>query len=240
MQLTEQLADASVTAFEYDAMNRLVKTTDALNAETEMAYGGNDLLVSLEDARNNVYSFEYDLCGLKTKMIYPGGSYEQWTYDGGHNMVTYRTRGGQIMTCTLDNRNRDILCDWNDSTPDVIRTYDAVGRVLTINNTNAELTYTYDAAGQLLSEEQKILAPNLTKTVVYAYNADGLRSKITYPDGKEFTYDYTARNQLHEINFNYLTNPLVRYTYDLAGRRTKRELNNSTETDYSHDANGSH
>lgn len=238
-KLTEQLADSTVTSYEYDAMNRVVETTDALSQLTEYTYDASGNIATLKDARNNTYTFEHDRRDLRIKMIYPGGSYEQWTYDGARNKTVYRTRANETMTFTFDSRNRDTFCDWSGTvTPDVTRTYDAVGRTLTVDNANSELTYTYDDAGQLLSEEQKLLAPALTKTVSYTYNADGLRSKITYPDGKQFITSYTERNQPYEINFNFLTNPLVRYTYDLAGRRTKRELNNSTQTDYTYGACG--
>jgi len=142
------------------------------------------------------------------------------------------------MTCTYDNRNRETLCDWSDGTPDVTKGYDAVGRITSINNANSELTYTYDDAGQLLSEAQKVMALAQTKTVAYAYSPDGLRSRLTYPDGKELTYTYTARGQMRDVNFTYLTNPLARYSYDLAGRRTSRELTNSTETEYGYDNAG--
>lgn len=238
--LTEKLADNSVTTNEYDEMNRLEKSTDALSQVTEYTYNGADRPLTLKDARANTYSFEYDKRNLQTKKIYPDTSYQQWTYDEARNVATYRTRANDVLTITSDNRNRATTLDWSGSlTPDVSRTYDDVGRLLTVDNANSEVTFTYDDAGQLLTEEQKILAPNLTKTVVYAYNTDGLRATLTYPDTKAFTYSYTQRNQLSGIEFNLLlVNPLVSYTYDLAGRRTAREMNNSGETLYTYDDAG--
>jgi len=238
--LTEKLADNSQTTFVYDTMNRLTKKTDALSQVTQFTYNGGDKLLTLKDARNNTYTWQYDKRNLPTRLTYPGGSYEQWAYDGARNLATYRTRAAEVLTVTSDSRNRDTLLDWSGSTtPDVSKTYDNVGRVLTIDNANSEVTFTYDDAGQLLAEEQKVLAPGLTKTVSYTYNTDGLRSSLTYPDTKAFSYTYTQRNQLADIDFNLLSlNPLVHYDYDLAGRRTARTLNNVAETEYTYDGAG--
>jgi RHS repeat-associated protein len=239
-KITEQLADTTVSAFEYDAMNRLVKTTDALSQVTEMTYGGNDSLLTLKDARNNTYTFEYDLRDLKTKMIYPGASYEAWSYNEVGSVSSHRTRAGWVKTCVYDSRNRDVSCSWNDGwTPAVSRTYDAVGRVLTINNPYSELTYTYDAAGQLTREAQKIMDLNSTKNVYYTYTLDGDRAKITHPNGRAFEYTYNERRQVVDISlYGALINPLVHYDYNVAGERTKRTLNNFTETDYQYDSDG--
>jgi YD repeat-containing protein len=108
-------------------------------------------------------------------MNYPGGSYETWTYDGNSNMTQYRTRSGVTMTCTIDNRNRDTFCDWSDITPDVSKTYDAAGRVLTISNSVASSTFTYDTANQMLSESITISGLTGAKTVAYTYDVDGNR-----------------------------------------------------------------
>jgi hypothetical protein len=56
-----------------------------------------------------------------------------------------------------------------------------------------------------------------------------LRSSLTYPDGSVVHYTYTARNQLKEIKRG--STVLVTYTYDLAGNRLTKELENGTIAD---------
>lgn len=132
-------------------------------------------------------------------MNYPGGSYETWTYDANSNMTQYRTRSGVTMTCTIDNRNWDTFCDWSDSTPDVSKTYDAAGRVLSLSNSVAASTFAYDTANQLLSESITIGGLTEAKTVAYTYDVDGNRATLTGPNGSVIVYSYTGRNQVASI-----------------------------------------
>jgi YD repeat-containing protein len=165
-RLSETRPDGGVTTNTYDVMNRLLTTRNPNNETTTFAYGGTgaagnqgDNLITLTDARGNSHAFTYDLMHRKTAMIYPGGSQETWTYDAVGNNLTYTTRAGQVRTCTIDDRNRDIHCDWSDSTPDITKTYDAAGRVLTLSTQHSTLIYTYNAANELLSETQDLQAP---------------------------------------------------------------------------------
>jgi YD repeat-containing protein len=87
-------------------------------------------------------------------------------------MTQYRTRAGVTMSCTIDNRNRDTFCDWSDSTPDVTKTYDAAGRMLSLSNSVAASAFSYDAANQMLRESITISGLTGAKTVAYTYDAD--------------------------------------------------------------------
>jgi YD repeat-containing protein len=132
-------------------------------------FGNN--LVKLTDARGNAYLFTYDSRNRKTAMIYPDGSHENWTYDAAGNVATYTTRAGQVKTSTYDNLNRLTAIDWSDSTPDMTMTYDAVGRLLTMNNGVSALSYAYNDANQLTSETQNITGAVGPAVVGYSCNA---------------------------------------------------------------------
>jgi RHS repeat-associated protein len=170
-------------------------------------------------------------------MNYPSVSYETWIYYGKSNMTQNRTRAGVTMTCTIDNRNRDTFCDWSDSTPDVTKTYDAAGRVLSVSNSVATSTFTYDAANQMLSESITISGLSGAKTVAYTYDADGNRASLTDPNGSVIAYSYTARGQVASIVADGPP-PLATFAYDVAGRRTSRTLENGITSTYAYDADG--
>jgi RHS repeat-associated protein len=152
-------------------------------------------------------------------------------------MTQYRTRAGVTMTCTIDNRNRDIFCDRSDSTPDVTKTFDAAGRVLSISNSVATSTFTYDAAHQMLSEGITISGLSGAKTVAYTYDADGNRASLTDPNGSVIAYSHTARGQVASIVADGPP-PLATFAYDAAGRRTSRTLENGITSTYAYDADG--
>jgi RHS repeat-associated protein len=232
---TEIRPDGGVISYAYDSENRLISTTDPLNQVTQMAYDDAGNMITLTDARGNSYTFTYDQLSRKTSMIYPDGSHEDWTYDAAGNVSTYTTRAGQVRTFTYDIRNREILADWSDSTPDVSKTYDAAGRLLTMSSSVSTLTYTHDNANRLLSETQDMAGfAGGPKTVSYTYNADGQRASLTYPDGTVVSYTYTARDQMQTISVNGAP-PLTTYQYDLAGNRTGKTLENNTSAAYVYD-----
>lgn len=235
-RLTEKRADNGVTSFEYDVMRRRTRATDPLAQVTQWAYDLAGNLQTLTDARNNAHGFTYDLRNRKTRMTYPGGSHEDWSFDAAGRLATYTTRAGQVKTCSYDVRNRDVFCDWSgDDTPDVSRTYDAAGRLLTLNNDNSALTYTYDNANQLRSETQDVTGGPGVKTVTYAYDLDGNRVTLGYPDNAStVTYTYTARNQLKEVIADGPP-PLATYTYDLAGNPTVKALEDGTTATSTYD-----
>jgi hypothetical protein len=102
--IKKNYANGSTYAFTYDNANRLAARTDALGQTTTYTYHPDGSLASLTDARASAYTFVVDALSRRTRMNYPGDSYETWTYDANSNMTQYRTRAGVTMSCTFDNR----------------------------------------------------------------------------------------------------------------------------------------
>lgn len=128
-------------------MNRPLTETNPNLETTTYTYHSGGSIASLADARGSTTTFLVDGLSRRTRMNYPGGSFEAWTYDLAGNNTVYLTRAGTTMTCTFDSRDRDVLCDWSDSTPDVTRTFDAAGRQTSATNAAVALTYGYNGSG---------------------------------------------------------------------------------------------
>jgi YD repeat-containing protein len=129
-----------------------------------------------------------------TAMLYPGGLREHYRYDAVGNPVCYTTRAGQIRSSVFDSRNREIQTNWSDETPDITRSFDLAGRVLSEDN----------AANQVLSETTQLTAQP-ARTVGYAYDAAGRLASTTYPGGNAVTQNYTPRGQIAGIDLDGVT-----------------------------------
>ncbi len=236
-KLTEKRPDNGVTTYVYDTMNRVTKITDPKGQITQMTYDAAGNLLTVKDPRNNTYSYTYDTLNRKTAMIYPDSSHENWTYDATGNLATYTARGGQVQTFAYDNRNRNTGYSWSDGvTPAVAKSYDAAGRLLTVNNGVSTVGYGYDDGNYLLSDTQTIAGSGAGgKTIAYTHDADGNRVSATYPSATVVAYGYTGRSQLAGVSVG--GTPLAAFTYDGNGNRTGKSLANGTTAAYAYDAN---
>lgn len=232
---SEVRPDAGVTTNLFDPMNRLAATTDPAGNATSFGYDGAGHLLTLTDARANTHAFAYDGAGRRTLMTYPGGSVEQWTYDLAGNVATYTTRAGQILSCAYDTRNRETVADWSDTTPDVVRSYDPVGRLTGVANANSTVTFDYDLAGRLTSETSRLAGSMTDRTLTYGYDDDGLRITLGGPETTLIEYSHTARGQMASVTADGAP-PLATFAYDPAGNRITKALENGVNTAYAYDA----
>lgn len=232
--VSKKRADGTVTNYDYDSRNLVVQTTNAKGQVTRYEYDVEGNIRKLIDAENQEYIFEHDLLNRRTKTIHPNGTFEAYGYDAVNNLTRYRDRAGKVRSYFHDIRSREVMSVWNDSVRSVMRTYDAAGRLLTLNNGVSALTYTYNDANEMTSEWQAIEGTGGARQVKYQYNADGLRSAMIYPSlNTALGYQYTARNQVSSITAN--GGPLVHYMYDLAGNRINKKLINGTVAQYQYD-----
>ena len=232
--VTTTRPDRAVEKTGYDALNRVLTSTDAAGQTTVYSYDLGGTLHGLTDAKGNAYVYAYDALNRKMRTTYPDGSHEDWEYDAVGNNLTYTTRGGQLLGSVFDARNRVTDSVWSDGTPSVTRTYDAAGRLLSAQSSVSALTYIYDAANQLLSETQVVAAEGVAHTVAYSYDMDGNRSRMVAPSGLALDYAYTARNQVAAVSADGPP-PIATYTYDLNGNRIQRSLENGIVTNFTYD-----
>ena len=233
--ITVTRPDGGVTTNVYDTMHRLTQTTDPKGEVTKMTYDASGNLLTTTDPKNNTYTFTYDLLNRKTSLTYPDGSHESYGYDAVGNLATYVTRAGQTKTSTFDNRNREVSYTWSDGvTPNVSRTYDVAGRLLTSANGVSTSTYAYDNANRLTGETEAIAGLGSSLPVTYSYDADGNRTGVTYPSGTAVSYGYTNRNRINAIAVG--GTGLAGYAYDANGNVVSKTLADGTLASYSYDA----
>ena len=232
---------SSIQFLEHDPMNRLTHQIDETGVHTYMGYDHAGNLTSQTDGRGWVYSYGYDLLKRKTTMTCPDGSYEEFNYDAAGNMSARRNRQGVWQTFALyDNRNRATSFSWSDGTQGQSFEYDVTSKVTALHNAEADIVNTYDAANRHTSETETIKSYGLyaTRSTVSQYDADGNRSRVIFPQGYQFLYGYTQRNQLDNIKLDpaifggYYNTPVVQYVYDASGNHTRRTVLSGAHAEY--------
>jgi RHS repeat-associated protein len=224
----------SVTFPLYDEMNRPKQREDERQHLSYMDYDAAGNLQTQTDERGKAYSYDYDFLNRKTRVTYPGGSsHEDYLYDSAGRLFNYTNRSRVVQTFVYDQRNRQTDFGWNDgSTSWQHSVYDAASRLEQVTNNISTINYTYFEDNRLRTEEtfSNLGGGNAHRTVIYTYDDDGNRQSVQYPDTAVFTYEYTNRGQLKEIEATGQPEPVVSYSYDPNGNITDVTRDNQTST----------
>ncbi|MCP4301378.1 MAG: type IV secretion protein Rhs, partial [Gammaproteobacteria bacterium] len=220
------------TTFLYDALDRVIQTTDALGNVTQMVYDAVGNKVQDIDALGRVTDYTYDPFRRMTRTDYPDGSFTSMTYDAEGNLATETDANGYTTSYVYDALNRLTITTYADSTT-TQTSYDVIGRVLTETDARGNVTtYGYDAAGQrinttnALSEETSFtyddngnletMTDGRSNTWQYAYDVYDNRTVTTWPDGStsdEVTDRLGRITEKTDQNDNSMT-----FDYDALGR----------------------
>ncbi|MEY2519513.1 MAG: hypothetical protein QOF24_1272 [Verrucomicrobiota bacterium] len=225
--------DNQVETMSYDPMNRVTQHVEpvrpGVNKTTTLGYFPSGTVQTITDDNSQATSFEYDPSDLKTKMSYPDGSYQEWSYDQNKNVLSRRSIGGKTQTFSYDGRNRLTNMRWDSGVPDWADFgYDLAGRLTNANNGSASITRRYDDAGRLLTEEQNVYGLG-ARTV--SYGSDGA-GKVTamglVGTDYQLAYQYDALGRFEQI-VNVQNTPngtskslWFQYSYDAASNETQR------------------
>ena len=159
---------------------------------------------------------------------------EKYAYDKDGNRVTLMKRDGQIIRYSYDALNRVMLKDDPGTANDVYYGYDLWGRQLYArfgSATGLGLTDTYDGFGRQLSASSNM--DGVARTLSYQWDADGNRTRITYPDGNYFIYLYDGLDRPTVIEENGGTQ-IASFAYNAPGERSG-ETRGAVTTSYGYD-----
>ncbi|KAA2285531.1 RHS repeat domain-containing protein [Arenimonas fontis] len=153
--------------------------------------------------RQYVYDAQQRLC----KRIEPETGATLFAYDAAGNLA-WSAEGTGLSTLSCDRgsvaaadkvlrrydaRNRLILVDYPDDTPDVSTTYHPDGAVHQVVSGQVTLTYGYNRLGRLTSE--RLQYGSLDWLTQYGYTALGHLATLTYRDGHQVNYAPNALGQ---------------------------------------------
>jgi len=208
----EVVGEGQVTTYEYDDLNRLVKTAYSDGSIESLTYDNVGNLISRLDPKGNSIAYSYDALNRLTKTTYPNGSTITYTYDGAGNRLTMKDPSSETYY-RYNERN------WLTNETKVIDgtrysklyTSDKLGNILTLTYPDSfQLTYTYDALDRLKTAGSY---------AAFTYTLDDKVYTVRYGNGVQTTYSYDVRSRPMRIltKFNSLTLLDLNYTYDGEG-----------------------
>lgn len=208
-------------------------------------YNGNGTQATVTDANGNKSLLTYDGRDRLSQMNFPspsspgswsGTDYEVYDYDGNGNRTYMRRRDGQVINFTFDALNRNTVKDVPGSSNDVYYGYDARGLQLYArfgSSSGYGVTTTFDGFG--LEATSTDNTSGVSRTLTYAFDADGNRSQLTFPDGNYFVFGYDGMDRMASIAENGSTN-VAGISYNAAGSRSS--LTGGGTTSYGYDGIG--
>ncbi|MDX3311449.1 RHS repeat protein [Streptomyces sp. ME08-AFT2] len=241
--VTDPLAGVSTTA--YDAVNNVVKQTNADKRATAYAYDKLDQLTEVTDPGGAVTTYGRDKAGNVTERTDASGHLTTYAYDSARRLTTVtdplqrqtaytydaeghldkKTTPRGSTGYTYDPRGLLTKIDYADSTPDATFGYDAAGQLTARANSKISEDFGYDVVG------------NLTKTRGFAYTYDAAGHMLTrkYADGNTITYTYDNDGRTATMTADGTT---TTYTWDPAGNLTKSALPNTETEERTYDRTG--
>lgn len=254
--LSSKSPSGFMTAYDYNNLRLLWKTTDPLLRVTEMAYDDigrpftlkdpslaiestrtyspNGRLASVKNAKNNTTQYTYDGFDRPVRTTYPDSSYSEiQSYNSNSCPLVVRTRAAATITLTYDEHSR-YKTKAPSGQPTITYVYDLAGRLLTATTpvvsgdpSSGIFTNSYDTAGRLILEQY----PD-GKQFTYQLDANGNKTRTTWPDGWFCDRVYDELNRLTDIKLNGAVGSAVQYQYDALSRKKKTIFENGTTTDY--------
>lgn len=225
-------ADPLTTLFEYDAINQLVKVTDAANKTTESVY---------------------DLAGRRTQVKHPASGITTFKYDAAGNLTekltaNLKNTGAQPIKYQYDfNRLKEINYPLHpeNNVKYVYGTKDEAGaangyragRLKSLEDGSGGQEFKYGKMGEVAEVRRTLVIPNqavatyVTRTVYDSWNR---LLSMTYPDGEIVNYSYNTGGLLTGVAST--SNVYVAdVKYDKFEQRTYLRYGNGKETNYTYD-----
>lgn len=250
---TVSYQDGAMVSYTYDQSDNLVQMQDSLGVSA-YAYDALNRLTGVTDPNGFSMAYRYDAAGNVTQLTYPGGKTVSCTYDELNRLQTVTIDWlGKSATYSYDGAGRLTgLVQFNGTV--ALYGYDDANRLVDLENLTAPAGsviaayhFTLDANGNRTNIDQDVpLAPNLNAlSVDFAYNNQ--RNRLLSAGGTDYAYDEEGQ-LIAGSTVAYVFDSAHRlvgiggpddeqYFYDGAGHRLEADRN-GVVTRYIYDASG--
>jgi RHS repeat-associated protein len=243
--------DRHRTDYQYDALNRRIGATDALNKTTVYGYDKVGNLILVKDANDRSTNYVYDNLNRQTKITNALQQSTDTTYDLAGNIKTVKDATGHLVSYSYDQNNRRTITSDERGVIQAVK-YNEVGQIQTVTDAiGNKITNTYDNRNRLIHVTDDFGADTETRydkvgnisaiidaqqhQIDYKYDENNRRTEVIK---KVYGLPFTEKVAYDEVG-NILSTTdgegrIVTYVYDDSNRRIKAtdRLNHSTYTDY--------
>ncbi len=204
-------ASGQHVAYQYDAKNNLIKSTDALSNPVNLTYDTQGKLTGIILPGGGSYGFAYDTYGNLLSETDPGGHITSFSYDNSGHVTSRTDANGKVVTFQYDALKRMTKASYPDG--NVVYDYDCCGLNWVIAKDGRQMTFQHDADNRLIEYQ------DLNNFIIqYGYDSVGNLTSLTYPGNKVVTYGYDKVDRLISVT-DWLSN-VTTYDYDLTGNLT--------------------
>lgn len=240
--------DIIVETNQYDALSRVIRTTDALGNFTTFVYDAEGNLLEETDKNGNKIKHEYDKKGQEIKTTDALGNVFTYVYDADGNQIESKDPAGNKTTTQYNafsqpvkevdsrgflteyvyNAKQQLITKKLPYNYQVNMTYDNAGNNISVKDTRGNISYTeYNSLGYLVKEK----SANGSETT-YAYDLEGQLTEKKYPNTLIEKYEYDSRGNL--IKFIRNGNVIQTNTFNSMNRvvTEKDALNNTISYEY--------
>ena len=215
--------------YSYDLKGQLLVETDPLGRTTSYSYDANGNRLTRTDALGRVTSYAYDLLNRQVSETDPLGQVTGFEYDPLGNLVKTIYPDGSEELRSYDAEGRMISLQTGGRTQ--LFYYDPTGNLTSIADSAGWMSYGYDALGRRV-----VSTDNLGQTTHYAY--DGVNNLVatTDPLGRVTRYSYDPLNRL--VGTEDSAGGNSSQGFSAAGQRLSLVDAGGVKTTFSYDAAG--
>jgi RHS repeat-associated protein len=186
--------EGKITTYGYDLLNRRTSMIQPGTVTTDYVYDGQGNMVLVTDPESHTTEYVVDDLGRTVKIVSPDSGTSVYGFDAAGNLVARTDANNITSTYTYDDEYRLTGIQYPDTSQNVTYTYDAgvngMGRLTGKTDPSGSYVYGWDEAGNLASEQKTI--DSVVYTTGYDYDAAGLLTEMTYPDGLIVTWQRDA------------------------------------------------
>jgi RHS repeat-associated protein len=234
------LPGGATRAFTYNPYGRVTAERDELGRVTRYEYADNLHLVSRRiNPDGSQLRYRYDNARLLLSEIenergehyqldyYPNGLIQQETgFDGRRTAYEYDLNGQLLKKTEFGDDGNELITEYQRDAAgrllvktladgeEIHYSYDALGRLVNVDDGNWPLAYEYDLQDRLITEHQG------WGTLRYEYDTVGQLKHCRLPDGSKLDYRHQRGGQLSSIDLN--GSPLTTHQFS-AGREQQRQ-----------------